>query len=157
VGGHQIGTYLMRSSRSIDTRVARARRLRRDMTQAERKLWWKLRELSAGGSHFRRQATIGPYFADFACHINRIVIEIDGGQHGDGDGTPLGRDQRRDAYMRRNGYRVLRFWNIEVRENIEGVLTVISDVLKMTPPTPNPSPPQAGGGERRRPSLSRGG
>jgi very-short-patch-repair endonuclease len=134
-------------ARRADKRVNRARHLRRDMTPSERKLWWRLRELAPEGSHFRRQATIGPYFADFACHSTKLVIEIDGGQHGM---TPrIKRDLKRDAYLERNGYRVLRFWNNDVRENIDGVLMVICDALQkvQTPPPPDPSPPQAGGGE----------
>src|SRR6188768_3033604 len=74
---------MMRSLRSEDQRVPRARRLRRDTTDAERKLWLRLRELPMGSSRFPRQATIGPYFADFACHAKRLVIELDGGQHGE--------------------------------------------------------------------------
>src|SRR5688572_6722451 len=102
----------MRSSRPIDQRVPRARRLRRDVTDAERKLWQRLRRLPIEGTHFRRQATIGPYFADFACHTSRLVIELDGGQHG--FGAQAKRDQKRDEYLRQNGYRVLRFWNNDV-------------------------------------------
>src|SRR5690349_14014002 len=103
---------LLRPARKVDLRVRRARQLRRDMTTAERKLWWKLRELGATGSHFRRQATIGPYFADFACHTTKLVIEIDGGQHN--ETARARRDAKRDAYLKRNGYRVLRFWNNDV-------------------------------------------
>jgi very-short-patch-repair endonuclease len=138
---------LLPTDRGKDKRVPHARQLRRAMTAPERKLWWRLRELAPNGSHFRRQATIGPYFADFACHTTKLVIEIDGGQHG--RPAQFKRDLRRDAYLRRNGYRVLRFWNNDVRENIEGVLSVIYDALesRQKPPTPDPSPPQAGGGE----------
>lgn len=111
-------------------------------------MWWRLRELAPKGSHFRRQATIGPYFADFACHATKLVIEIDGGQHG--QARQFKRDLKRDAYLRHNGYRVLRFWNNDVRENIEGVLSLICEALesRKSPPTPDPSPPQAGGGEK---------
>jgi very-short-patch-repair endonuclease len=143
----------MRSLRAMDKRVPRARRLRRDMTEAERKLWWRLRKLPANGSHFRRQAAIGPYYADFACHAGRLVIELDGGHHG--DGAQLVHDAQRDAYLKRNGYRVLRFWNNDVLKNIDGVLTVISEAISCSalPPTPDPSPPRAsrvGGGEPKR-------
>jgi very-short-patch-repair endonuclease len=128
--------------------------LRRDTTDAERKLWWHLRRLPAGGSHFRRQATIGPYFVDFACHAKRVVIELDGGQHG--EELHVQRDLRRDAYMRTNGYRVLRFWNNDVMQNIEGVLELIAEAMSAPlPPTPDPSPPLAslvGGGESKRPA-----
>ncbi|WP_096353916.1 endonuclease domain-containing protein [Variibacter gotjawalensis] len=137
---------------SRDLRVPRARRLRRDMTAAERKLWQHLRRRP--DAHFRRQATLGSYFADFACHTHRLVIELDGGQHA----TQVARDGLRDAYMSAHGYRVLRFWNNEVSGNLDGVLAVIAAALSATavkaPPTPNPSPPSAelrsasGGGER---------
>jgi very-short-patch-repair endonuclease len=62
-------------ARQVDKRVHRARQLRRDMTPSERKLWWRLRELSPEGSHFRRQATIGPYFADFACQEGESMLQ----------------------------------------------------------------------------------
>jgi very-short-patch-repair endonuclease len=105
-----------------------------------------------GGSHFRRQAPIGPYFADFACHTQRIVIELDGGQHE--EATQAKRDGNRDEYMKANGYRVLRFWNNDVMKNLDGVLQVIVEAFSaLTPPTPDPSPPLAslaGGGEKTR-------
>jgi very-short-patch-repair endonuclease len=138
---------LLRTTRKIDLRVVRARQLRRDMTMAEKKLWWRLRELGAKGSHFRRQATIGPYFADFASHTTKLVIEIDGGQHG--QASQITRDHKRDAYLRRNGYRVLRFWNNDIRENIEGVVTVICDALEARESPPPPTPPHRKRGEGR--------
>jgi very-short-patch-repair endonuclease len=97
------------------------------MTDAERKLWWHLKRLPLGTSHFRRQATIGPYFADFACHERRLVIEVDGGQHG--EDTHVAADAARTAYLESRGYRVLRFWNNDVMANIDGVLSVIQSVL----------------------------
>jgi very-short-patch-repair endonuclease len=153
------------STRKCDTRVPRARRLRRDMTDAERKLWSRLKGLAVGSSHFRRQATIGSYFADFACHEQRLVIEVDGGQHG--EANFIKNDASRTEYLKSQGYRVLRFWNNEVLTNIDGVMSVIYQALENAPPTPSPSPPQAGGGEKsihptpargaRRPSPSKGG
>jgi very-short-patch-repair endonuclease len=68
------------------------------------------------------------HFADFACHTTKLVIEIDGGQHG--QATQFKHDVKRDAYLSRNGYRVLRFWNNDVRQNIEGVLSVICEALE---------------------------
>ena len=140
----------MSSLRSEDQRVPKARRLRRDTTDAERKLWLRLRRLPVGSSHFRRQATIGPYFADFACHARRLAIELDGGQHG--EELHVARDAKRDAYMRSHGYRILRFWNNDVMQNIHGVLDVIAEAASAPlPPTPDPSPPRAslaGGGEQ---------
>jgi len=131
-----------------DRRVPRARTLRRDMTVAEQRLWRKLRALLMSGSHFRRQATIGPYFADFACHARRLVIEIDGGQHGFGQQRM--RDTKRDSYMTANGYRVLRFWNNDVMQNLDGVMHRIVEALsEPLPPTPDPSPPLRGGRGKR--------
>lgn len=77
------------------------------MTDAERKLWWHLRELPVDGTHFRRQATIGPYFADFACQHCRLVVELDGGQHA--VATNLTADAVRTRFLEARGYRVLRF------------------------------------------------
>jgi very-short-patch-repair endonuclease len=126
--------------------VPRARTLRRDATEAERKLWQNLRQPPFKQHHFRRQATIGPYFADFASHLLRMVIELDGGQHSDSTS-----DETRTQYLEANGYRVVRFWNNEVFENISGVLSAIDAAVNAErPPTPNPSPPRAlraGGGE----------
>ncbi len=96
-----------------------ARRLRADQTDTERKLWLKLRELRAEGFHFRRQAPIGKYIADFACHSFNLVIEVDGGQHNEEDG--LKRDAERTAWLEGEGCKVLRFWNNDVLTNIEGV------------------------------------
>ena len=135
---------MQRSLRKLDQRVPRARKLRRDVTDAERKLWRGLRALQMDDSHFRRQAPIGPYFADFACHAKRLVIELDGGQHG-GEAHAT-QDAARDAYMRANGYRVLRFWNNDVMQNLNGVLETIVGALSASPPTiPDPSPPLRGG------------
>jgi very-short-patch-repair endonuclease len=130
----------MRVSRSIDRRVSRARSFRQNPTDAERKLWQQLRKLPPDSLHMRRQATIGPYFADFACHTHRIVIEIDGGQHADSAA-----DLVRTTYLNNQGYRVLRFWNNDVLSNIDGVIEIIINALRAAPPTPNPSPPQERG------------
>ncbi|MET3844209.1 DUF559 domain-containing protein [Bradyrhizobium sp. OAE829] len=132
-----------RPQRRIDKRVPRARALRRDATEAEKKLWQHLRQPPFKEHHFRRQATIGNYFADFASHQAKIVIELDGGQH-----AGSASDQVRTNYLEANGYRVLRFWNNDVLENMSGVLLTIDTVVNAErPPTPDPSPPQAGGGE----------
>lgn len=105
-----------------DPRTPRARELRREATPFERRLWLHLRQLPVEGS-FRRQAPIGPYFADFANHALRIVVELDGDQHG----LPEGRrhDLIRDAFLTQAGYRVLRFWNNELAHNLDGVVETI--------------------------------
>jgi very-short-patch-repair endonuclease len=105
------------------------------MTNAEKKLWWYLRQLSVDGTHFRRQATIGRYFADFACYEHHLVIEVDGGGHAMPGQIVV--DETRSEYLRSRGYRVLRFWNNEIFENIEGVVSVILAALEETK-TPHP-------------------
>jgi very-short-patch-repair endonuclease len=142
-----VGGKLIKSKpRKRDTRITRARSLRREMTEAEQVLWWHLRNLPKTNSHFRRQATIGPFFADFACHQRRLVIELDGGQHA--EERHASADAKRTSYLEAKGYRVLRFWNNEVLEQTEGVISLILAALG-TPPTPDPSPPLRGGrGER---------
>ena len=136
--GRGRGWGAMSTVRKLDQRILRARSLRQNPTDAERKLWQRLRHLP--NAHFRRQATIGTFFADFGCHTTRLVIEVDGGQHAESES-----DQSRTAYLNENGYRVLRFWNHDVLTNIEGVLELIVSAVTVSPPTPNPSPPQERG------------
>jgi very-short-patch-repair endonuclease len=132
-----------RTQRPTDHRVPRARVLRSEATEAEKKLWQHLRQPPFKQHHFRRQATIGPCFADFASHQLKLVIEVDGGQH-----SLSMSDETRTRYLEANGYRVLRFWNNEIFENMSGVLSAIDTAMNADrPPTPDPSPPQAGGGE----------
>src|SRR5262245_14031426 len=97
--------------------VSSARALRRAMTDAERKLWFALRDRRLEGTKFRRQVPIGPYIADFVYFESRMVIEVDGGQHADS-----AHDAKRDRWFEANRFRVLRFWNNDVLSNIEGVL-----------------------------------
>jgi very-short-patch-repair endonuclease len=102
-----------------------ARKLRKDMPEAEQRLWYFIRRSELGGFRFRRQHTIGPYIVDFACLEAKLVIELDGDQHALGDAPK--RDEKRDAYLTAEGFEVLRFWNNEVYENIDGVLEAILD------------------------------
>jgi BirA family biotin operon repressor/biotin-[acetyl-CoA-carboxylase] ligase len=104
--------------------TTRARRLRREATPAERKLWTHLAR-SALGAKFSRQMPVGPWFADFLCRELKLVIELDGFSH---DLSPEA-DARRDAWMQEHGYTVLRFTNAEVHENLEGVVTAISEKI----------------------------
>jgi very-short-patch-repair endonuclease len=110
------------------------------MTDAERKLWWRLREIQIKGTHFRRQATIGPYYADFACHERRVVIEVDGGGHA--EKTRASADEVRTNFLISRGYRVLRFWNHVVLKDTDAVMEAVTEALQV-PPTPYPSPPRA--------------
>ena len=137
VGGG--GSLTERKQRLVDGRVTRGRSLRRTMTDAEKRLWQWLRQPPFKDQHFRRQATIGPYFADFASHQLRVVVEVDGGHH---DGNT--HDQIRTRYLEAKGYRVVRFWNNDVLENTEGVLSAISAVIEDPPPL---TPPRRKRGE----------
>jgi len=109
----------------------RARELRKDMTPAERRLWTILQRRQLEGFHFRRQCPIGPYIADFACLEAKLLIEVDGGQHMDAVA-----DVRRDTFLSREGFRVLRFWNNEVMTNLEGVRALIVSRLADSHPCP---------------------
>jgi very-short-patch-repair endonuclease len=128
--------------------IVRARRLRRDMTPQERKLWRALRE-SFPAFNFRKQVPLGPYFADFACHRARLVIEADGSQHGSDEGIAY--DEARTRFLETEGYRVLRFWNGDIDRNPEGVLRMIAAALEgaessgaQTRAAPTSRPPHQG-------------
>ncbi|MFZ0421710.1 MAG: DUF559 domain-containing protein [Xanthobacteraceae bacterium] len=124
----------------VPTNKIRARAMRSSPTKAEQKLWWHLRHrLALSDSHFRRQVHLGRYIVDFASHQLRIVVEIDGGQHA----VRVNLDATRTKFLESEGYRVLRFWNNEVLENIDGVLETIQSAIL---PTPTPTPPHKGEG-----------
>ena len=93
-----------------------ARQLRRDMTDAERRLWQRLRMRQLMGARFRRQHPLGPYIVDFACLAERLVVELDGGQHFESL-----YDRRRDSAIAAMGFHVLRFWNNDVSRDLDGV------------------------------------
>ena len=118
----------------------RARALRKNLTDAEKLLWRRLRNRQLAGWKFRRQHPVGPFIVDFVCLEKKLVIEVDGGQHS----TNLKEDIKRSNYLKNKGYRVLRFWNNEVLQEGESVLKVILKSLSEGSPSPQPSPPQAG-------------
>ena|SRR5579862_4142415 len=105
----------------------RARLLRRASTDAERKLWRALRGRSLSGHKFVRQERIGPYYADFACRESKLLIEIDGATHSTDE--EIAKDRARTLFMERRGYRVIRFSNIEVYEQIDRVCDAIAVAL----------------------------
>jgi len=109
----------MRGARVVKTQ--RARRLRQTATDAELKLWYRLRSRSILGFKFVRQEPIGPYVADFTCRERGLIVEVDGGQHADSK-----RDLVRDQWFVDRRYVVLRFWNNDVMTNIDGVLETIA-------------------------------
>jgi very-short-patch-repair endonuclease len=103
-----------------------ARQMRAQPTDAERVLWLRLRhDIALTGSHFRRQALIGPYIVDFASRKAKLVIELDGGQHD----VQRDADDARTRRIEARGYRVLRFWNHDVLGNLDGVLSEIQSAL----------------------------
>jgi len=102
----------------------RARALRGAQTEVERRLWQRLRARQLNGVKFRRQHPIGSYIADFFCLDARLVIELDGSQHGEVHERQA--DERRTQFFESRNYRVLRFWNEEVLTNIDGVLETIA-------------------------------
>jgi very-short-patch-repair endonuclease len=104
-------------------RIASARKLRAAMTDEERKLWRHLWRIPLEGSHFRRQVPIGPYCADFLSHRLKLIIEVDGFQHGLDDQRR--HDIERTAWLAREGYRVLWFWTNEIRTELDSVLDTI--------------------------------
>ena len=104
----------------------RARTLRRQATHAEKLLWAQLRHHQLGGSHFRRQHPIGPYFADFCCIQWRLLVELDGGQHV----QQAGYDQQRSSWLTQQGFLILRFWNSEVVHQLPGVVERISQAIQ---------------------------
>jgi very-short-patch-repair endonuclease len=114
---------------------SRARQLRRTPTDVERLLWRRLRFWQVDGYKFRRRQPLGNYIVDFVCLEKRLVIEVDGGQHAQ-EGN---HDAERDAWLRAQGFTILRFWNNDVLKNIDGVMEMIVKSLQSTPYL-NPSP-----------------
>ena len=102
--------------------IARARTLRRNATIAERILWRALKSRQANNAKFRRQHPVGPYVADFAVIETRLIVEVDGGQH-------ALESNRRTRYLESRGYRVIRFWNNEILDNLDGVLHEIATAM----------------------------
>lgn len=103
-----------------------AKELRKNLTPAEEKLWVQLRGHRTGDVHFRRQHAIGNYIVDFCAPSQKLVIELDGSQHLEQQEY----DAERTEFLKSKGYRVLRFWNNDVMNNLDKVLTVIWDALR---------------------------
>ena len=109
--------------------------LRRNRTDAEDRFWQAVRNRQIDGFKFKFQATIEPFVVDFLCIETKLIVEIDGGQHSDAV------DARRTRFLEGEGYRLLRFWNNDVLQNLEGVIEVVSAALaapkKKTLPHPS--------------------
>lgn len=126
-----------------------ARQLRTGQTNAENLLWSHLRGHRLLGLKFRRQQPVGEYIVDFFCAENRLIVELDGGQHQD----RVAYDAKRDAWLKSEGYTVLRYWNNEVMGNLEGVLEdICRQAGVLEPPSPLPLPPRGGGATTAEPS-----
>lgn len=114
--------------------ISRARRLRRDQTDAEALLWSRLRDRRLDGWKFRWQAPVDRYIVDFLCVDAKLVIELDGGQH------TATTDEARTRVIEACGYLVIRFWNNDVLTNMDGVLLTIVDAMRAGTPHPSPLP-----------------
>ncbi len=112
----------------------RARELRNNATDAERILWAKLRALKHNGLHFRRQAPMGRYIVDFVCHSAKLIIEVDGSQHGEEAARRY--DSVRTAFLELEGYRVLRYWNADAMRNSHGIADAIIQIANSPPSRP---------------------
>jgi len=110
------------------------------MTASEDKLWRHLRAHRLKGEKFRRQQPIGPYVVDFVHFGTRLIVKADGGQHIDAP-----HDERRDAWLRAQGFKVMRFWNNEIMSNLDGVLATVMAAVTELPPLPRPSPTRGEG------------
>jgi len=121
----------------------RARQLRKSMTDAEHALWARLRRRQVHGYKFRRQHPLSGYIVDFVCLDEKLVVEVDGGQHDE----QRDEDARRTRCLEQEGFRVMRFWNHQVLGELDAVIEAIAEVLGPPPATPTARrPPPAGGG-----------
>ena len=107
--------------------LERARTLRKDDTEAERRLWEAIRNRGLGNFKFVRQLPVGPYIADFACRDHKLIVEVDGATHG--TDAELNYDERRSAYLQDQGFRILRFWNDDVYKGLPDVCDAILQAL----------------------------
>jgi very-short-patch-repair endonuclease len=113
--------------------------MRSESTEAEHRLWQLLRAHRFAGYKFRRQVPLDFYIADFVCFSERLVVELDGGQHAEST-----RDERRDSYLKAQSFRVIRVWNSDLFTDEDGVAELVLSALR-TPPLPNPSPARGEG------------
>jgi len=112
----------------MDNYTKQARELRQNLTDAERRLWSRIRNRQVQGVKFRRQVPIGPFVVDFVSLEKRLVVELDGGYHQ----QKLSYDEDRTEYLQRQSFSVLRFWNYEVMDNIDGVVMLIEEAVLLS-------------------------
>lgn len=119
----------MPPKRSTPKILHRAGELRKELTPAERKLWAHLRLLHENGVHFRRQHAIGPFITDFCSPRRKLVIELDGSEHLEQEDY----DKERTNYLESQGYKVIRFWNHQVMDDVDGVIRAIFLEIELDP------------------------
>lgn len=127
-----------------------ARRLRKPQSDAEQKLWMRLRGRRLAGTQFRRQEPIGPFIADFCCVERKLIVEVDGSQHA----SHADQDDTRTAFLATRGYRVLRFWDHEVLHDIEAVLERIDEAIRSPHPNPLPEGEGSANGENPKQQIA---
>ena len=121
----------------VMSQISRARELRKQSTDAERLLWSRLRNRRLMGLKFKRQSPIGRYIVDFVCRERNLVVEIDGGHHQEQEASDLSRTE----WLNSRGFRVIRYWNNQVLDDMDSVLESIRMTLEAgTSPSPQPSP-----------------
>ena len=133
-GSRERGETPALASQATHKNLHLARAMRKRQTPAEARLWSRLRNGGMMGVKFRRQVPIGPYIADFASRTARLVIEADGGQHGEQEEA----DRERTEFLERRGYTVLRFWNHMILNETEAVMDVIADAVHWAVHPENP-------------------
>jgi very-short-patch-repair endonuclease len=143
-GGEGWGEGALVTQRTVKKRKSRAphlafaKRLRHEQTEAEQKFWRRVRNRGIGGCKFKRQYPMGIYVADFACLERRLIVELDGSQHAERQEH----DRIRDEWLASQGFRIVRFWNVEVFTNLERVMErVLRELDVGAAPSPRPSPP----------------
>jgi len=138
-------TFRLRTEKERSRQFART--MRRQPTVCEKRFWWLVKDRRLGGYKFKRQVLIGSYIADFVCVEQRLIVELDGSQY---DHQRM-YDVRRDAFLQSKGYRVMRIWDSEFFENIDGAMDVVLRELNSAP-SPLPSPPMGARGLERQQS-----
>jgi adenine-specific DNA-methyltransferase len=113
------------------------------MTDAERFFWREVKDRRFGRLKFRRQVSVGPYFADFLSYEKKLIVELDGGQHVE----KAAYDERRTQFLEKQGYQVVRFWDNDVLKNMEGVLLKLARICELNGPHPRPLPSSSRTGE----------
>jgi adenine-specific DNA-methyltransferase len=134
----------MKKYRIVTEHTGRARTLRQNSTEVEKRLWHRLRDRQLHNHKFRRQYFANGFYLDFACEEQMLAIELDGGQHN--DDSHHAQDQQRSQILAASGWRIIRFWNHELMENMEGVLEAIAMALNAQTLSPHPNPLPAGEG-----------